>query len=273
MSVFLFRNMGFSHSSGLFLAIIFFLKYFLVNSQPDTLYLDENDKYISKDNFYKKAESEIYGATRYVTDTLVIGKLEFNYFFSELSGETKSQLFKLFAIRHQIDTAKTLIIHYEEVLKNKLEYPKYSYVEYYDSLSQKMDYIKNGYDLEKYGKRIVERKTILDYESFLRAHENCIKINKRYGDNLTILHFFNQNNGHPIEVKRLKWYKDYGAILKNLFYDNDRKFAVLFIRPDGEYYLLYKNGKYLFEDLLKSENWNLYRNDFLEELRSLNIKT
>lgn len=47
-----------------------------------------------------------------------------SYFFGTIEKVKKQQLFKLLAQRNNVDTTKTIVIHYQDTLKRIDEFPK-----------------------------------------------------------------------------------------------------------------------------------------------------
>lgn len=234
--------------------LFFYLLIFILFSslktfaQVDTVYVDEGDKYISKDVFQKKGESYIYRGVRYATDTLVLNKLYKNCFFGKLTPTVNNQLFKQLSNRYKIDTTKILIIHYN------------------DSLKSSSHYIKKGHI-----NNIVSfcHEHLNTYKGFLFAHKKCRLINKKYKKTAKVLHFYKINYGHPEAYKDFKWYKDYGSLIKKIFLDDYKYFVEIIIHPDGEFYSGY-SSKFPYANLIIKKEWEKYKSEFEKKLEILN---
>ena len=259
------------------LYLLFFVLSLGLHAQKDTIYADENDFPISKEIFNKKLSAPIYYGLRFDTDTLVLQKIKLRYDFGEITPNTKHQLFKLLNKRHQIDTTKTLVIHYQDTLKAMSEFPKQSKVVYYDSLDNEIKTLnkvtRNPYgmkiDLSNY-KKVVKHKHIQSYKSFLYWNKKCNKSYKKYDKTAAILHFYNFNTGHPNVVNNLTWYQDYGSLLKKLFFQDKKKFYTVIIKPSGAFYLEHYESYFTSHDLLNPEKWNTIKADFDKRYKALN---
>ncbi|MFV0566220.1 MAG: hypothetical protein ACK5NB_10350 [Flavobacteriaceae bacterium] len=248
-------------------------KVFSVFAQMDTLRVDENNRPISKYNFYKKEKSPLYSGFRFSTDTLIIEKLRYNYFFGKIESPKKEQILKLFSKRHQIDTSKTLVIHYLDTLKSINDYPKRSRTIFYDSLGQevkhsiKLTHMYSGLkvDASKSGE-IARHKHILNHKDFFLINKRCVKSYKRK-KNVEVLHFFGVNMGHPEAYKKIKWYKDYGFVLGKIFADKTDNFKNIILRPNGEFYV---SDYYMSVDevSLRLKNWDKEKENFYQTIKS-----
>lgn len=90
----------------------------------DTIYFDEELGNINKLTFTQKLGSSIYYAVTYNTNSTVYHELRFTHLFSKLSPIHKQQLFSILYQRNKIDTTKSILIHYQEVLKSINDFPK-----------------------------------------------------------------------------------------------------------------------------------------------------
>lgn len=258
-----------------FLNSVFFLFFFTcsvsIYGQLDTIYADESNHYISKDEFYKKVNSSIYYGLRFDTDTLVLQKIRFRYYLGSLPITIKSQLFKLLNRRHQIDTTKTLVIHYTDTLKSAEEFPKRSSIVYRDSLNNIVKIPNTGTFIDLKGiEDIKKHEHIWNYKKFINQHKKCIKNHKKFSEVASVLHFYNYNNGHPEKVKNLMWYKDYGSVINKIFADSYKNFQQLIVYPNGDFYVQTMNGNIPYDDLVRKMNCDNYKYDFLKKMELLN---
>lgn len=234
-----------------FLVIFFLLILSDSYAQLDTIYLDESDKFISKTIFENKIGSTIYHGLKFETDTLVLNKVRFSYYFGELSPSVKTQLFQLLNKRHQIDTTKTLIIHYQDTLKPLEQFPKRDSIVYLDSLSKR--------HIHLWG-----------YDSFLNAHKKCFQNHKKYKKEAQLLHFYAHNLGHPNKVKNLEWFKDYGLVIKKIFADSYQNFKIIIIHSDGEFFIESRINEIPYNHLIRQKKWEEYKNEFIRRSEALN---
>ncbi len=249
----------------------FFVYSFNVFSQLDTIYADENDKIVSKQIFFQKFNSKIYHALSFKTDTVVLQKLRFSHYFGKLNSTTKNQFFKLLSKKHEIDTTKTLIIHYLDTLKSIDEFPKKTEVVYRDSLNNIVKLPSGGNTLyfDKI-RKIKKHKHFFNHTSFINNYKRCIRKHKKYDDVALILHFYGHNNGHPNEYKKVKWYNDYGSLIKKMFTDKYKNFDLIIIHPDGEFYIQARRNDIPYKDLVNKTNWDKYKKDYISTCESLN---
>ena len=262
------------------LSLVLFVLSVGVYGQRDTIYVDENDKPISKEIFNNKLNSPIYSGLRFDADTLILQKIEFKYNFGNITPSVKNQLFKLLNKRHQIDTTKTLVIHYQDTLRAKSEFSKISKIVYYDSLGKevkttiKSHQVSEGARFEFVTKgKATKRVYHESYRDFIYVKKLCYKSYKKYDKTASVLHFYNINNGHPNVLKKLRWYQDYGGLLKKLFFQDKKKFYTVIIKPSGEFFIEYHENYFTMCDLLNPEKWNTIKVDFEQKYKALNNTT
>ena len=262
------------------LSLVLFVLSVGVYGQRDTIYVDENDKPISKEIFNNKLNSPIYSGLRFDADTLILQKIEFKYNFGNITPSVKNQLFKLLNKRHQIDTTKTLVIHYQDTLRAKSDFPKENKTVYYDSLNNEIEKITKKtqvpggvkIDFSNFYK-VSKHVHIQNYSGFLRGQKTCVRSYKKYDKTASVLHFYNINNGHPNVLKKLRWYQDYGGLLKKLFFQDKKKFYTVIIKPSGEFFIEYHENYFTMCDLLNPEKWNTIKVDFEQKYKALNNTT
>ena len=234
-------------------------------AQADTIYSDENNKLISKVEFNRKMNSEVFHGLRYETDTIVLNKLRFNYYFGELDPIVKTQLFKLLNKRHQIDTTKTLIIHYLDTLKSIEEFPKVTKTVLLDSLNNeiKVPEFKNSYIDFRPLENVKSHMHLQSYKSFVNEYKKCIRKHKKYRKTARLLHFYGHSSGGLEEKSEdVNWLKDYGFVVKKVFSDGFKTFNTIILHPNGEFYMQSRHNKIPFEHLVKQIHWNEYKTEF-----------
>lgn len=217
----------------------------------DTTYIDEAYRIVSSKEFYKKAKSNLYYTNLYIADTTIYNKIFLKYYIGELEEEKRVQLFSLLSQRNAIDTTKSILIHYKDTLHSKDHYPKKDTVIKY----------KDG-----------SHKHIISYRTFLRQHRQC---EKQYSSkNIQMYHFINFNNGHPLEVKKLKWRKDPLNILRRMFYNHsdNMRFWTILIHPNGEYAINNAGVRTIkmWKEMKMHKNWHLYKEQFYNSYHTLN---
>lgn len=250
--------------------VLFFNIFFVLNfyAQTDTLYYDLKKQEINKIKFKNKLDSNFYHLVRYSTDTLVVEALYPNYLFGKLQPKVKSQLFKILNSRHKIDTLKTLSIYDIDTLKLKEEFPRKNTMTFRDSLGNVLGVSKsfgNTFDGRKYRGKAKFHDTEYNYKTFIRYHKSILKKHKRF-KNVTPLFFYNYNNGTDLEVGKIKWYKDFGQLIKNIFKYEDRRFVHLVIKPNGEFYVWLGYTRINYRGLFKDKLWDINKKSYFNEI-------
>lgn len=251
------------------LVLVVFSKVF---AQRDTIYADENGSKISKSFFYEKMNAPLYTGFRYETDTLVLEKIKFSHYFGKLSPVKKNQLFQLLSLRNKIDTTKTLLIHYQDTLKAIHEFPKKNSIIYKDSIGNIVTTAPSSkrIDLNEF-RNIKTHIHQGNYSSFISATKRCLRYYKKYRETVGVLHFYDVNNGHPEQVKNIKWYKDYGSIIKRLFLKKNQNMRSLIIKPSGEFFIDYGSNYDISPlDILKPDRWDAIKEKFYQDYKTLN---
>lgn len=233
------------------LALIILISFNVFSQKKKKVYLSEKFEIITKRYYNKMFNSKLYHSISYDLDTIVYKKLRLNYFFGQLDKDNRGQLFKLLYSRNKIDTTKTLMFHYKDTLKSKKQFPK----------KDKTVYLKNG-----------KHKHLVSYETFLRHHSNCKSKYDNYHD-VTILHFFSVNNGHPKRVGDLIWYKDPSNVIKRVFRDGYKSFSVFVVKPDGRFFIRSLNSiSAPNSEQLLNGSWDKLEAKFYKRYNKLNKK-
>ena len=231
------------------MAVVFYVLSLNVFSQPKTIYADENDRIISKSYYQKKMNSSIYTGFLYRTDSVVLEKLRLNYYFGKLTPIIRTQFFKFLNHRHQIDTTKSLLIRYTDTLRTKSEYPIRDV------------FILNNHEFKDYS---------VTYKKFISRKKSSEVYYRRYKRKLVYLDFYLHNNGHPEAYEDLRWYKDYGGLIKKIFHYLKSDLRTIIIHPDGEFYIESSETKLPFPDLFRKRNWFKHKNQFIKDVKELN---
>ncbi|MDT0559122.1 hypothetical protein RM697_10705 [Ichthyenterobacterium sp. W332] len=182
-----------------------------------TYFFDEENIEITKSIFTKKIEHKLFYYVRIESDTTVFYKSQWSYFFGKLNSSNKSQLFKLLNSRSNVDTTKTIVIHYLDTLKLKTDYPKENKI--------------------VYNKDSTSHKHLFSYKSFLDGYERCYEKYESRKTYANIYHFYYINKGHPESIKHFEWKKDNYGTLKSLFLKNLKIPGIIIINTKGEYFI------------------------------------
>ncbi|APY10037.1 hypothetical protein BWZ22_01725 [Seonamhaeicola sp. S2-3] len=245
--------------------------------QQDVIHIDENGKSISANVFKTKISSSIYHGVRYDTDSLVLQEIKYNYRFGKLLPNAKKQLFQLLSLRHQIDTTRILMIHYIDTLRAVSEFPKKSSTILYDSLNQEIKSVQKTITYPLGGvkidlsnnQKVYKQEHVLNYRDFINSYKRCYRRYRKYKQ-VSVFHFYDYNNGHPNELKKLKWFQDYGGVLKKLFFNEKSRGYNVIIKPSGEFFIEYRENHITFDDLINSKKWNEMKINFDKEIKVLN---
>lgn len=232
----------------------FFLLFFIVTTcfsqkKKESVYLDESYNVITKKQYNKRLNSEIYHSLNYDLDTIKYKKLRLSHFFGKLEGVKKQQLFKLLYLRNGVDTTKTLVFHYNDTLKAKKYFPEKDSVAYF----------KKG-----------RHKHLICYDTFLEQHKKCVD-KWRKKDNISILHYYCVNKGHPDEIGEVLWYKDPSNVIKNVFRDDYKNFKFFALKPNGHFFVYsIRDSKKLDYVKLIANKWEFYEKKFYKTYLKLN---
>lgn len=249
------------------LKVIAFLLFSLnMYAQVDTLYYNVEGNQVNKLVYNTKVKTNFYHGVRYTTDTLVVEKIVPNYYYDKLNAVTKSQLYKLFSSRYNIDTTKTLSICYVDTLKHKSELPNKNQMVLKDGLgnvieeyssSTTMFHVKN---IKAEGYHCFTPS----YKTYIKRYKSWYKKHKKFKKVMPLV-LYGHDNGIGTELKDVNFYKDYGKLIKKLFKYEDRNFAHLIIKPSGEFYIRYGFDGFSFKSLFDDDAWAINRNAFLKE--------
>jgi hypothetical protein len=223
----------------------------LLNGQDGKVaFLDENYEIITEASFNKKNNSTLYYSKRLITDSVTYDRLSFKYYLGVLDKKLNEQLFSILKQRNNVDTTKTIIIHYKDTLPPVSSFPKKDSIVYH----------VNG-----------THRHVNSHKTFKKIIRGCIRANDRRKS--VVYHFYNVNNDYPLQTTDLLWHKDNLQLLRKLFYDrNSGNFNwFIILQTNGNYLVDYYgvNSK-IFTDVKKGKNWEIHYNDFQRRYKSLN---
>lgn len=199
------------------LFIAFFLFLFVSYSQnKEIYYIDEASKSIDFSDYKKRLKSKMFFENIIENDSAIFKKLRFKEFYGKIDATQKTQVNSLFSKLYAIDSTKTWLIHYQDTLPDiKIEQKRLKTV-HLDSMRP--------------------RKGLFNYEDDVKLIEKELAF---YGkmENIILLHFFNTNNGYPIDNEGKEWYYDYSSILRKFFNVRLEPFYMCVIHPSGDFYV------------------------------------
>ena len=218
--------------------------------QKDTIYANELNQRIDRAVFEKKVTSKLYNTLIYEGDSLVTLVAKQSYMFGKINSENKSEIFRLFNLRNNVDTTKTIVIHYLDTLKRIDQFPKKDII-----VS-----LKNG-----------RHKHVNSHKTFIKNHKTCLNNfkNRKFSK---VYHFFKVNNGHPLTYKKYSWEKDYGGLINKIFPSNYNKFTRVIISPDGDFFVYdrVEFPKTIYNDIIKGVNWEKHIQNYTTQMKILN---
>lgn len=235
----------------IFIILIGFQYFNLYSQIKKTLYVNEDFKEISKLEFDKKHNSSIYGTKTYDLDTIVYKSTFLRYYMGKLEKTKKKQLYSLLVQRNNVDTTKSILIHYKDTLKTIGSFPTVDSFVYYK---------KGGI------------RRIVSHNTFIKVHKDCEReYSKKH---ITTYHFFNHNEGHPLEIKKIIWRQDYLGLLRKLFFTSrvKNKYWTILLHPNGDYVVNYFGVAPLkkWKEFKKHKNWNTHFLQFQKSMSLLN---
>lgn len=253
------------------LIILIFITNVSFSQEKKIIYVDENFKEISLDQYKNKFKSKLFLEVTVKKDTAIFKKLRFKEYFGRLDHIKKSQLNRLFIKRYVVDTSKIWLIHYKHFLPNIEQMPEESRIIYIDSLNKPTGKILNFKNYSPCNIANVKllrtelHKYEISYKEFRLIIPKELKEFKNI-KNLEFLHFYDKNKGYPVEKDNYKWLKDHNSILRKSFSDGMFMYRTIVIYPNGEFYLSetpcrINEKKYLRKKTFKKmqkEFYNLY---------------
>lgn len=228
------------------------------------VYIDENLKTTDSLDYSQKCLLRAFKCYKYQVDSLIIYKILPKFHFGKIDQTAYTQIRKLLMRDSHQDIApnKTLIIRfYDTIVPFKMAYK--NYVKHMKRVHQvEADSTKETYGVHtKYN----EDAFIKGRENFIVKSNKCIK--KFEGKfNSEIFYMVDENHGITNEYKNFNWVTDNG-FFKNNFFKFRSHYGTVFIKPDGEYFLI---GSHFSDQsakkLLRNTNWTKHKKDWQETL-------
>lgn len=250
--------------------ILFSSVIFKINSQhKKIIYVNEAYKITTFLKYKKKLNSKLFDIAIVENDSAIFKKLRYNQYFGKLNKLKKSQLSKLLHKRYKIDSSKVWLIHYIDSIPNIKKMPEESGVEFIDSLGRatgiflsnkklKSDYKKHPYTGH------MHTQSAKDFIKGIKKEKEKIR------NHIELLHFYNFNKGFPTKkLNELKYYEDQQNLISNLFSDKLKKFPVIILHPNGEFYVAQKNNFKKERRMLKKPYFNKKKKKWLNIINKL----
>ena len=238
----------------LFLALLSYLNSF--SQHKKIIYADEYFNTISFTNYQKKLSSNLFDIAEIENDTAIIKKLRYASYYGKLKAVTNRQLSKILNKRFNIDTTKTLLIHYINSVPDIKKMPKESGIEFLDSLNNNTGIFltesKFKTDLKKYSYN--KHKHVLSKDDFFKKIKSE---RKKFSKKIELIHFYKTNNGFPVKkLSPYNYFKDDNNLISRLFSDKTKMYKVILIHPNGEFYVSkFSHGSFLREKKLTKKSF------------------
>jgi len=221
------------------------------SQEKPTIFVNEANEKISDLEFYNKKKSKLYYSYAFNLDTVAVKKVFLKYRMGKLKNDHKTQLFSLLKQRNNVDTTKSILIHYKDTLSTIKSLPKHDAIVHFT----------NG-----------QHKHIQSFKSLSKTLLECIQKNTKKAYN--IYHFYNFNKGMPVKIKKTVWFKDHLNLLRKFFYNysNTNNIWAILIHPNGNFVINragVKSGK-AWKEMKKGKNWEKHLADFQESYHRLN---
>ncbi|PZW39210.1 hypothetical protein LX95_02352 [Mesonia algae] len=247
------------------------------------VYLDENGKEISANNFDEKCNSNLLFQCLVIKQTkeFVISQIRLKQKFGKISPLEANQIKKLLSKdgKEELSNEKILLISYYDSLadyrasKEMHNFLEEKFINYYKKHidEYKRYYKKNKVTyFSKFNKEIFEKKI----KKFSKKKKKCkTKFEKKFDINVVFMH--SDSSKFEKNYSDFKWVKDRGVI-NSVFIKNDmqdsltsKKVRFLVLKPDGEYFISnyhYNNNSKILKTLLKNKNWSDYKEDYKKSL-------
>ncbi|CAM1347421.1 hypothetical protein [Tenacibaculum insulae] len=255
------------------LLILLLFTYYINHSQSKKIiYVDEKYNEISFTSYQKKLSSKLFDIAIVEDKNMIYKKLRYYEYYSKLPIKTKYQLTKLFSKRFNIDSTKTLLIHYIDSVPDIKKMPIESGIEIKDSLNKTIRFISNTeLKSNKNGSNYLKKhRHIQSFNDYIKNIKS--EINKYHKKRLELIHFYNQNKGFPEwKLKEIKYFKDHNSLIKKIFSDKMKTYDVILIHSNGEFYVSNtRNHSYNKENkLAKKSFYDKQKNKWLKRLNKV----
>ncbi|WP_417238452.1 hypothetical protein [Bizionia sp.] len=234
------------------------------------IYMDENMKEIDVLTYSKKCSLQAFKCIQYDLDTLKINKVLPKFHFGKIDPTAYTQIRKLLMrdSKKIIKPNKTLIVKfYDSILPFEKALANYNrHMRIVHDLN--LDSTKS---INSRHSKLTEKSYIKGRKDFIKRSKKCKKkFEKRF--NSEIFYLVDESNGLANTYTNFNWIADNG-FFKNNFFKIRSHYSTVFIKPDGEYFLI---GTH-FPDrsankLLKTDNWSKYKKDWQKTLTTERFK-
>lgn len=256
-------------------------------SQEDTfVFLDVNSNALNYPEYQSKLKLDVFAEVVFSVDTLNFKKLIYNEFFGKIDSVKKSQLNKLMYHRYQIDSTKTWVIRYRDLLPDIATLPKSKKTTYFpkDDSPESIEAANflnrnkgrwiirgNNSSINKFRKanHLTNRQVVYPYKEL---HKITKMIQERYKNkpSVSFINMFAHNEGYPLKNEEVIWFEDPYSIFRNTFSDGIISYKLIIIYPNGDFYIHTGDpGQDRINELLIFEQYHLNKNLFFKKTTTL----
>ncbi len=237
------------------------------NFVKDTIYIDEFKKLSSKELTLKKCASNVFHCRLIAYDSIVAYHAYHKYIFGNIPAPKLKQYHSILKNRMNIalDTNAILVIDYRKYISNFKSYKKFI-----DSLH------RNGHEGSKnthviLNQKQFERRKKVWYKKKVKCSRKIQKIK-----NTKVIDIYSSNKGVDLSSENYRFMvQDFNEVFQNNFFLEKGLYKLLILKPNGDYFLKSIQSrqtdfteKDIF-DLLKSENWKSYQNEWNKRIKNL----
>lgn len=228
------------------------------------VYIDENLKKTDSLDYSEKCLLRAFKCYKYQVDSLIIYKILPKFQFGKIDQTAYTQIRKLLMrdSHEEIAPNKTLIIKFfDTIYPYKIAYK--NHVKHMQVVHHvEIDSVKES---DNYNPNLTEEAFIESRKDFVKNSKKCMKkFEGRF--NSEIFYMVDENNGIANEYKNFNWVTDNG-FFKNNFFKFRSHYSTVFIKPDGEYFLI---GSHFSDQsakkLLRNHDWTKHKKDWQETL-------
>ena len=224
--------------------IVFFLlltnTIYCQNKSKVNIFLDENLNVINEERFNQKQESFLYFSQQFINDTLTVHRIFDIMKFGKFDTAENAQIRMLLErdSRQQDLKDQQLILTFR------------------DTLSGFDNHLKNYKPtaLTKAPTKLFVKEKIKTYD---KNQQKCIK--KDLKNNYRRLYLYNVNKGYDYNPEHFTWHKS-SPVLRQILFDN--RPSMLILKPNGEYFYFAEVLEKLVIEVLESDNWMPFINDY-----------
>tara|TARA_R110002012_G_scaffold319389_4_gene539867 strand:- start:26797 stop:27627 length:831 start_codon:yes stop_codon:yes gene_type:complete len=237
----------------------------------EVVYIDENLQSIDALAYSKKCKLEAFKCNLYEVDSLIIYKVLPKFNFGKIDETAYNQIRKLLMrdTQEEITPNKTLIIKFYDTI-----FP------YKTAFKNHVKHMETVHNVSVDSNETVNIKhASFNEESFNKSREKFVvksnKCLKKFEDrfNSEIFYMVDEDNGITHEYSNFNWVIDNG-FFKNNFFKFRSHYGTVFIKPDGEFFLI---GSHFSDSsakkLLKDTDWSKHKNDWQKTLTNKSNKS